>query len=210
MQCSVTWWSEVRGGQAPALAVWRQRHEMAQSWGPVWPWQLRLPTVMHPAGRGQGLSPAVGTPIRFHGSSLICRICHCRGGLLLGVLTMLPWFTDSKPPSWILYPLSLCLYHSTSLSAVCLPCHSISVSSQFVCEHALTWEAGCWSKGGKRLLFVWPDAQGHLWTSVSDQRSWWCRTDSWAMSYQPLLRPSSIILSPRPSHSDDGTLNKLN
>lgn len=39
---------------------------------------------MHPAGRGQGLSPAVSTPIGFHGSSLICRICHCRGGLLLG------------------------------------------------------------------------------------------------------------------------------
>lgn len=39
--------------------------------------------------RGQGLSPAVSTPIGFHGSSLICRICHCRGGLL--------WGGDFKP-----------------------------------------------------------------------------------------------------------------
>lgn len=56
----------------------------SRSRGPVWPRQLRLPTVMHPAGRGQGLSPAVSTPIGFHGSSLICRICHWRAGLLLG------------------------------------------------------------------------------------------------------------------------------
>lgn len=81
LECSV---ANTGGGQALALSVWRQRGGMAESWGPIRPWQLRLPTVMHPAGRGQGLSPAVSTPISFHGSSLICRICHCRGELLLG------------------------------------------------------------------------------------------------------------------------------
>lgn len=239
MQCSVTRGGEAGGGQHPSLAVWRQCGGMAESWGPVWPWQLRLPTVMHPAGRGQGLSPAVSTPIGFHGSSLICRICHCRGGLLLGGFK--PCCHGSQAPSppygyfalslsvrlsfSIVVPLSFFFYHSISRSDACPLCQSVFVSPLFVYEWELTWEAGYWSwgmvdgrsvvewgrvLGGKRLLFVWTDAQAHLWTSVSDQRSWWCRTDSWAMSYQPLLQPSSIILSPRPSHSDDGTLNKVN
>lgn len=103
--------SEVGGGQAFALAVWRQCGGMAESWGPAWPWQLRLPTVMHPAGRGQGLSPAVSTPIGFHGSSLICRICHCRGGLLLGGFK--PCCHGSQAPSppygYFALPLLFCL-----------------------------------------------------------------------------------------------------
>ncbi len=111
MQCSVTGGSEVGGGQAPVFAVWRQCGGMAESWGPVWPWQLRLPTVMHPAGRGQGLSPAVSTPIGFHGSSLICRICHCRGGLLLGGFK--PCCHGSQAPSppygYFALSLSFCL-----------------------------------------------------------------------------------------------------
>lgn len=64
-------------------SVWRQHGGMVESWWPAWPWQLHLPAVMHPGDRGQGLSPAVSTPIGFHGSSLISRICHCRGVFLL-------------------------------------------------------------------------------------------------------------------------------
>lgn len=151
---------------------------------------------------------------------------------------MLPWFTGSKPlygyfALSLSVSLSILIHVSLSffsfLTQSCSKMHTLSVipflSLPFVYKWELTWEAGYWGfggwgdscgnaergrrLGGKRLLFVWTDAQTHLWTSVSDQRSRWCRTDSWAMSYQPLLRPSSIILSLRLSHSDDGTLNKV-
>lgn len=120
MQCSVTEGSEVGGGRALALAAWRQCGGMAESWGPVWPWQLRLPTVMHPAGRGQGLSPAVSTPIGFHGSSLICRICHCRGGLLLGGFKPCCHGSQAPNPPYgyfaLFFFLSRCLFQSMSRS----------------------------------------------------------------------------------------------
>lgn len=105
------------GRQALALRCVTSVWWHGRSRGPVWPRQLRLPTVMHPAGRGQGLSPAVSTPIGFHGSSLICRICHCRGGLLLGGFK--PCCHGSQAPNpllWILCPLSFFLIASPSLS----------------------------------------------------------------------------------------------
>lgn len=144
-----------------------------------------------------------------------------------------------QAPLWILCSLSFCLAIYSDpcftlfllfLDSVLLKdahplCHSIFVSAVCLQVRAnlrgrvLRFRGGggdsCGNAergrrlGGKRLLFVWTDAQTHLWTSVSDQRSRWCRTDSWAMSYQPLLRPSSIILSLHLSHSDDGTLNKV-
>lgn len=162
VECSVRWLQGIKegGGQALALAAWRQCGGMAESWGPVWPWQLRLPTVMHPAGRGQGLSPAVSTPIGFHGSSLICRICHCRGGLLLGGFK--PCCHGSQAPSpahgSFALPRSVLLSFPVHVLPFLFPYHSILlsdasslslsfpffffVSLTFVYEWKLTWEAG--------------------------------------------------------------------
>lgn len=166
MQCSVTGGSQYRRWTGLALSVWRQRGGMAESWGPIRPWQLRLPTVMHPAGRGQGLSPAVSTPISFHGSSLICRICHCRGELLLGGFKPCCHGSQAPSPPYgyfalcagggvfpIHAPLSVFLYHSILLSAACLLCHSIFVSPLFVCAWELTWDEGhLWLEDGCSVL----------------------------------------------------------
>lgn len=118
------------------------------------------------------------------------------------------------------FPIHIQLFFLFSITLLCLQLHAIlqfhlcllvraNLKTRLTEDGSSGLEKGrvC---GGKRLLFVWTDAEGHLWTSVSDQRSQWCRTDSWVMSYQPLLWPSSIIQSPHPSHSDDGTLNKVN
>lgn len=209
---------------------------MVESWWPAWPWQLHLPAVMHPGDRGQGLSPAVSTPIVFHGSSLISRICHCRGVFLLeGFNPCCHGSQAPSRPSWILCSLSFSLHvFPNSFPALC-PALTVSFALRFMAflsfcfclSTVCVWVrvnlsgrvmkvgTGCIVAEqvrhlrGKRLLFVWTDAQAHLWTSVSDQRSRWCRTDSWAMSYQPTLQSSSIILSPCMSHSDDETLNKV-
>jgi len=117
--------SEEGGGQF--FAVWRQCGGMVENWGPAWPWQLRLPTVMHPAGRGQGLSPAVSTPIGFHGSSLICRICHCRGEFLLGGFNPCCHGSQASSPPYGYFGLSL----SVSLSFL------IQVQLSFLLYHSL-------------------------------------------------------------------------
>lgn len=118
----------------------------SRSRGPVWPRQLRLPTVMHPAGRGQGLSPAVSTPIGFHGSSLICRICHWRAGLLLGGFKPCCHGSQDPPPhhsshgssalslsfSFFSQPTLFLLYHSVVILAACRRSPAL-LSPQFVC-----------------------------------------------------------------------------
>lgn len=155
MQCSVTGGSQYRRWTGLALSVWRQRGGMAESWGPIRPWQLRLPTVMHPAGRGQGLSPAVSTPISFHGSSLICRICHCRGELLLGGFKPCCHGSQAPSPPYGYFALcagggvsnpcpTLCLSLSLHLALSCMPSLSFHfcLSTICLCVRAnLRWRA---------------------------------------------------------------------
>ena len=59
-----------------------------------------MAAVMCLAGSGQGLSPAVNTTIVFHGSSLICWICHCRGGLLSRALNRAAMVHRLHSPSY--------------------------------------------------------------------------------------------------------------
>lgn len=117
---------------------------------------------MHPAGRGQGLSPAVSTPIGFHGSSLICRICHWRAGLLLGGFKpCCHGSQDPTTPPWILCPLtspSLLLYPAGSLSSLslyrdlgCLPPLSCTFVST-VCLHVSARPEKIWALPGLQAV----------------------------------------------------------
>lgn len=157
LECRVVWLEGVKKKRVEGVwSVWCQHGGMVERRWPAWPWQLSLPTVMHPGNRGQGLSPAVSTPIGFHGSSLISQICHCWGAFLLGALTHSGMVNRLQAAPYGYFSLSFCLCAFPNSYPTLCPALTLNlalrftvplsfnffVSLPFVYDWDSTWAAG--------------------------------------------------------------------
>lgn len=152
---------------------------------------------MHPAGRGQGLSHAVSTPIGFHGSSLICRICHCRGGLLLGGFKPCCHGSQAPSPPYGYFALSLSLFFC--LAVFSNPCPtlflSLSLHLYLRCMPSLSFHF-C-------LSTVCLQVRANLRGRVLELGGWWLVTVLWSKGgegrgfclFGQMHRPISELLS---------------